>query len=222
MTGRGGGDGLVLTQAGPLHSHWLATGRVTGRHPRCINWKCLRFWDTPTWNNSTDTKYSWMPHTYLTGWIVISLSSSLNYHPSVSVHDIQQKGLKISVYAFTHPDRQPCYEGDAFPCVHAWRLCHLSITHYVIWGHMNHVITIITLTKQRFSVSRSTNLTNSEIFIAKNNAFFIGTAYVVEDAVVGITMGYHLHYCTCRFLCRCAWLPGEPMALTPHYKLSSN
>ena len=95
MTGRGGGDGLVLTQAGPLHSHWLATGRVTGRHPRCINWKCLRFWDTPTWNNSTDTKYSWMPHTYLTGWIVISLSSSLNYHPSVSVHDIQQKGLKL-------------------------------------------------------------------------------------------------------------------------------
>ena len=44
----------------PLHSHWLATRRVTGHRPRCIHWKCLRFWDILTLNNSTDTKYPWM------------------------------------------------------------------------------------------------------------------------------------------------------------------
>ena len=62
-----------LTRAGaPLHSHWLATRRVTGRRPRCIHWKCLRFGDTLTLNNSRDTKYPWIPQTHLTDWIFIS------------------------------------------------------------------------------------------------------------------------------------------------------
>ena len=61
------------TQAGaPLHSHWLATRRVTGRRPSGIHWKCLRFWDTLTFNNSTDTKYPWMTQTHLADWIFIS------------------------------------------------------------------------------------------------------------------------------------------------------
>ena len=44
---------------------------VTGRRPRCIPWKCLRFWDTLTLNNSMDTKYHCMPQTNLTGRIFI-------------------------------------------------------------------------------------------------------------------------------------------------------
>ena len=64
---------IPLTRAGaPLHSHWLATRRVTGRCPRCIHWKCLRFWDTLTLNSSTVTRYPWMPQTYLTDWIFMS------------------------------------------------------------------------------------------------------------------------------------------------------
>ena len=72
---------IRVTQAGaPLHSHWLATRRVTGRRPRCIHWKYLWFGDT-------------------------LFSLNLSYHSFVSVHDIQQKRLlnKISVYTFTHP-----------------------------------------------------------------------------------------------------------------------
>ena len=70
---RGTTSNHILTRAGaPLHSHWLATRRVTGRRPRCIHWKCLRFWDTLTLNISTDTKYAWMQQTYLTDWIFIS------------------------------------------------------------------------------------------------------------------------------------------------------
>ena len=70
--------GLTLAGA-PLHSHWLATRHRTGRRPRCIHWKCLRFGDTLTLNNSTDAKYPWMPHSHLTDWIFIS---------SVSIWDI--------------------------------------------------------------------------------------------------------------------------------------
>ena len=61
-------------------------------------------------------------------------SLNLSYHSFVSVHDIQQKPLlnKISVYAFILIPADItvswCCQCDAFRRVHAWWLCHLSIT----------------------------------------------------------------------------------------------
>ena len=98
-----------LTQAGaPLHSHWLATRRVTGRRPRCIYWKCLRFWDTLTLTVFKQLHGHKIPMNATNSPDRLNLyifSLNLSYHSFVSVHDIQQKRLlnKISVYAFTHP-----------------------------------------------------------------------------------------------------------------------
>ena len=75
-------------------------------------------------------------------------SLSLSYHSFVSVHDIQQKWLlnKINVLRFFSSRRTAlCCQCDAFRRVHAWWLCHISITRDVIRGHVNYMITIMTL-----------------------------------------------------------------------------
>ena len=65
-------------------------------------------------------------------------SLNLSYHSFVSVHDIQQKRLlnKISVYAFTHP-------GGHHRVANA--TLSVACTRDVVRGHVNHVITIMTL-----------------------------------------------------------------------------
>ena len=134
-----------LTRAGaPLHSHWLATRRVTGRRPRCIHWKCLRFWDTLTLNSSTDTRYPWMLQTYLTDWIFISSVSIWAITPLCRFTIFSKNDFWIKL-EFTLLRTSPCCQCDAFRRVHAWWLCHLSITRDVIRGHVIHVITIMTL-----------------------------------------------------------------------------
>ena len=65
-------------------------------------------------------------------------SLNLSYQSFVSVHDIQLKRLlnKISVYAFTHP-------GGHHRVANA--MLFVACTRDVIRGHVNHVITIMTL-----------------------------------------------------------------------------
>ena len=106
-------------------------------------------------------------------------SLSLSYHSFVSVHDIQQNRLlnKISVYAFTHRGGQH-------------RVA--TATHFVACTRdgcdtFRSPVTSSEVTWITWSpLWRSTHLPNSEIFIARNNAFFIATAHVVKDAVAKI------------------------------------
>ena len=103
----------------------------------------------------------------------------------MSVHDIQQKRLlnKISVYTFTHPGG------------------HHRVANATLFvactrdGCATFRSPVTSSEVTRFTWSplwRSTHLPNSEIFIARNNAFFIATVHVVKDAAhgedAGITM----------------------------------
>ena len=143
-------------------------------------------------------------------------SLNLSYHSFVSVHDIQQKRLlnKISVYAFTHPGGQHRVANATLfvtctrdGCTTFRSPVTSSEVTWITWSPL----------------WRSTHLPNSEIFNARNNAFFIATGHVVEDAAHGEgtgIMGYYLHFCACRLLCKFAWLPGEPMAAAGRRKMT--
>ena len=167
-----------LTRAGaPLHSHWLATCRVTGRRPRCILWKCLRFWDTLNLNNSTDTKIPMNATNSPDRLNLYIFSLNLSYHSFVSVHNIQQKRLlnKISVYTFTHPGGHHRVANATLFVVCTRDGC----------ATFRSPVTSSEVTWFTWSpLWPSTHLPNSEIFIARNNAFFIATAYVVKDAKI--------------------------------------
>ena len=169
------------TQAGtPLHSHWLAMHRGgTGRRPRCIHWKCLRFWDTLTLSNSTYTKYSWKPKTNLTGLISISSVRVLAITPVCRFTIFSKKGfwIKLVFTILLIPDGHDCvanatlfdaclYDG----CATFRSPVTSSEVTWITWSPIWH----------------PTHLPNLEIFIAQNNAFSIATAHVVKDAVAEV------------------------------------
>ena len=104
-------------------------------------------------------------------------SLNLSYHSFVSVQDIQQKRLlnKISVYTFTHPGGHHRVANATLfvactrdGCATFWSPVTSSEVTWFTWSPL----------------WRSTHLPNSEIFIARNNAFFIATAHVVKDAKI--------------------------------------
>ena len=105
-------------------------------------------------------------------------SLNLSYHSFASVHDIQQKRLlnKISVYTFTHPGGHHRV-ANATPFVACTRDGCATFLSSVTSSE----VTWFTWSP----LWRSTHLPNSEIFIARNNAFFIATAHVVKDAAHG-------------------------------------
>ena len=115
---------LSTTQA-PLHSHWLATRRVTGHRRRRIHWqKMLEILGHPQFNQLHGHKILMNTTNWPDGLDLYIFSSILSYHPFVSVHDIQQKGLlnKISVYEFTHTDgyhQLPSWRFSSCPSGHA-------------------------------------------------------------------------------------------------------
>ena len=118
-------------------------------------------------------------------------SLNLSYHSFVSVHDIQQKWLlnKISVYAFTHPDGHHRVANATLFVACKRDSC----------ATFRSPVTSSEVTWFTWSpLWRSTHLPNSEIFIARNNAFFIATSHVVitcygrEDT--GITMSIIFAY----------------------------
>ena len=118
-------------------------------------------------------------------------SLNLSYHSFVSVHDIQQKRLlnKISVYTFTHP-------GGHHRVANATLFVACTRDGCATFGSP---VTSSEVTWFTWSpLWRSTHLPNSEIFIARNNAFFIATAHVVKDAAhgedAGITMSMIFAY----------------------------
>ena len=101
-------------------------------------------------------------------------SLSLSYHSCVPVHDIQQKGHlnKMSVYAFTHPDRHHHVAKAMLfvactcdGCATFRSPVMSSEVKWITWSPLWHL----------------THLPNSGIFIAQNNAVFIVTAHVVKD-----------------------------------------
>ena len=106
-------------------------------------------------------------------------SLNLSYHSFVSVRDIQQKRLlnKISVYAFTHP-------GGHHRIANAKLFLACTRDGYATFRSpvTSSEVTWITWSP----LWRSTHLPNSEIFIARNNAFFIATTHVVKGAVAKI------------------------------------
>ena len=111
-------------------------------------------------------------------------SLSLSYHSFVSVHDIQQKRLlnKISVYAFIHPGGHHRV-ANALCC--QWTL-FVACTHDGC-ATFRSPVTSSEVTWFTWSpLWRSTHWPNSEIFIDRNNAFFIATAHVVKDTVAKI------------------------------------
>ena len=170
----------LVTQAGaPLHSHWLATCRVTGHRPRCFHWKSLRFWDTLTFKQLRRCKIFMNATNSPDRLNLYIFSLSLSYHSFVSVHDIQQNRLlnKISVYAFTHRGGQHLVANATLfvactrdGCATFRSPVTSSEVTWITWSPL----------------WRSTRLPNSEIFIARNNAFFIVTAHVVKDVVAKI------------------------------------
>ena len=93
----------------------------------------------------------------------------------------QLHGHKIFMNATNTADRLDLYIFSSN--VHAWWLCHLSITHDVIRGHVNHVITIMTLI----------SFTELRYLYSPEQCIFI--AYVIKDAAnatdwgTEITMG---------------------------------
>ena len=106
-------------------------------------------------------------------------SLNLSYHSFVSVHDIQQKRLlnKISVYAFTHP-------GGHHRVANA--TLFVACTRDGCAAFRSPVTSSEVTWFMWSPLWCSTHLPNSEIFIARNNAFFIATAHVVKDAVAKI------------------------------------
>ena len=104
-------------------------------------------------------------------------SLNLSYHSFVSVHDIQQKRLlnKISVYTFTHP-------GGHHRVANATLFVACTRDGCATFRSP---VTSSEVTWFTWSpLWRSTHLPNSEIFIARNNAFFIAIAHVVKDAKI--------------------------------------
>ena len=108
-----------------------------------------------------------------------TFSLNLSYHSFVSVHDIQLKRLlnKISVYAFTHPGGHHRVANATLSVACKCDGCATfrspvtsSEVTWITWSPL----------------WRSTHLPNSEIFNARNNAFFIVTAHVVKDAVAKV------------------------------------
>ena len=106
-------------------------------------------------------------------------SLSLSYHSFVSVHEIQQKPLlnKINVYAFIHRGGQHHVANATLfvtctrdGCATFRSTMTSSEVTWITWSPL----------------WCSTHLPNSEIFIARNNAFFIATMHVVKDIVVKI------------------------------------
>ena len=102
-------------------------------------------------------------------------SLNLSYHSFVSVHDIQQNDFWIKL-------------------VFTLLLIPADITVLPMWRFSSRarVMVVPPVTSSEVTwftwspLWRSTHLPNSEIFIARNNAFFIATAHVVKDAVAKI------------------------------------
>ena len=105
-------------------------------------------------------------------------TSSLSFHSFVSVHDIQQKDfwIKLVVTLLLIPTAITVLPMWRFCGVHTWWMCHLSITRDIIRGHVNHMITIMTLN----SFIEFRNLYCPE------QCIFIVTTHIVKDAVAEV------------------------------------
>ena len=195
-----------ITQAGAaLDSYCLATRRVTGGRPSCINWKCLRFWDTLILNNSTDTNtHGCDKLTWRAGSLYLQFKFGLSLLCVGTLYTVKWLLDKISVYAFTHhvlPMRRfSSHARTRDGCAPFRSAVMSSEVMWITWSPL----------------WRSTHLPNSEIFIDQNNAFFIATAWLRYWDNSGLP----LHFCACCLLCRCAWLPGEPKASSGKRKIA--
>ena len=166
----------LLTQAGaPLHSHWLATRHVRAP-PEVHPLKMFEILGHPHFQHLHGHKIPMNATNSPDRLNLYIFSLSLSYHSFVSVQDIQHKRLlnKTSVYAFTHPGGQH-------------RVANATLFVACTRGGCATFRSPVTSSEVTWSpLWRSTHLPNSEIFNARNNAFFIATAHVVKDAVAKV------------------------------------